>query len=121
MIGGLAILILSFFLGVAFGAFRRVANQKSVQGEIVRLDYTYDSDEKRPTYRAVVEYIVNGQQYHVASSFRSSSFRTGKKKTVYYNQNRPENAFIRPGLCVYIAVAAFGIAGIVLIIKDFLL
>lgn len=113
---GLAILAVAIFAAGLTGMFTRVKNQKTTDGVIVSVEYKYDSGEKKPTFYAYVEYEVNGEIYTVKSRNRSSSYRTGQKLKVAYNDKNPSDAFIKPTFANYLVVAIiFTIAVVVTI------
>lgn len=118
---GFAMIAVALIIGIGFGAFKRVKNQAKTQGIITVAEYKYDSDSSRSTYGAVIEYTVDNKVYRKKSTYRSTSFRKGKRVTVYYNELSPDEAFIRAGSNVYLCMSLFFIFGTVIIIKTYFL
>jgi hypothetical protein len=118
---GFAMIAVALIIGFGFGAFKRVKNQVRTIGIVTAADYRYDSDSRKSTYEALVEYHAGGKVYVMKSSYRSSSFQKGKKVTVCYNKLLPEEAFIRTGSNLYLCMSLFFIFGIYVIIKTYFL
>jgi len=111
---GIIFIILAFMLGAMNGVFRRVPNQKSVVGEIVSIEREEPLESEGTMYTAYVEYYVNGVPYAIKTKYKSSTFRTGQKMRVVYDEMVPNHAIVRPKVIVYIIMAAFFIAGILI-------
>jgi hypothetical protein len=109
---------LSVIMGMIFGAFRHVKNQSKTKGTIIEVEYTPSASNRR-TYKALAEYTVEGKVYHVKSTFRSSSFRTGGKIPVCYNKMKPEEAFFRISISFYFAKAFFFFFGLAVLLQNY--
>ena len=114
---GLAILVVAIFAAALTGMFTRVNNQKTTTGEVVSLEYKYDSGEKKPTFYAWVEYEVNGEIYTVKSRNRSSSYHTGQQRKIAYNAKNPSESFVKPTFANYLVVAGIFVMAIVVTIR----
>ena len=114
---GLAIFVVAIFAAALTGMFTRVKNQKTTTGVVVSVEHKYDSGEKKPTFYAYVEYEVNGELYTVKSRNRSSSYHTGQKLKVAYNNKNPGDSFIKPTFVNYFVVAIIVVIAIVVTIQ----
>lgn len=114
---GLAILVVAIFAAALTGMFTRVKNQKTTSGVVVSVEHKYDSGEKKPTFYAYVEYEVNGELYTVKSRNRSSSYHTGQKLKVAYDNKNPGDSFIKPTFANYLVVAIIVVIAIVVTIQ----
>lgn len=114
---GLAILAVAIFAAALTGMFTRVKNQKTTTGVIVSIEHKYDTGEKKPTFYAYVEYEVNGEPYTVKSRNRSSSYHTGQKLKVAYNNENPSDSFIKPTFANYLVVTIILAIAVVVTIK----
>lgn len=114
---GLAILVVAIFAAALTGMFTRVKNQKTTTGVVVSVEHKYDSGEKKPTFYAYVEYEVGGELYTVKSRNRSSSYHTGQKLKVAYNDKNPGDSFIMPTFANYLVVAIVVVIAIVVTIQ----
>jgi len=118
---GIIVIGMGLLLGWITGIFKRVTNQKVTNGEIVNLEERDWHDSKRPVYRAVIEYEVDGRIYTIKSGYKSSSFRNGQKVRVAYDELNPENAFLKAGMSTYIIMVMIIACGIIMIINPELL
>lgn len=100
-------------VGISSNVFTKVPHAKSIRGEIVSLEQRKTHNEGRMTYTANVEYYVNNVPYTVKSRFRSSTFHTGDRIRVVYNEQNPKQAIVRPKVEVYIIMLGLFMAGIV--------
>ena len=114
VIGGIFLILTGCMIGAICGVFRRIANSKTVVGEIVSIEPSKTLEAGEWVYYAYVEYYVDGAPYIIKSKYMSSSFRTGKKLCVVYNQTLPQQAAIRPDIGTYITVIGCIVAGIVM-------
>ena len=114
---GLAILVVAIFAAALTGMFKIVKNQTTTTGVVVSVEHKYDSGEKKPTYYAYVEYEVSGELYTVKSHNRSSSYHTGQKMKVAYNNQNPGDSFIKPTFANYLVVAILVVIAIVVTIQ----
>lgn len=114
---GLAILVVAIFTATLTGMFTRVKNQKETIGTVVSVEHKYDSGEKKPAFNAYAEYEVNGKTYVVKSRNKSSSYHTGQKLKVAYNEANPVDAFIKPTAINYIVVMIILVIAIIVTIK----
>lgn len=114
---GIAIFVVAIFAGALTGMFTRVKNQRTTKGTIVSVEHKYDSGEKKPTFYAYVEYEVGGTTYVVKSRNRSSSYRTGQKVKVAYNEENPGDAFIKPTTANYIVVVIIAVIAVIVTIQ----
>ena len=114
---GLAIFAVALFAAALTGMFTRVKNQKTTTGVIVSVEHKYDSGEKKPTFYAHAEYEVNGKLYTVKSRNGSSSYHTGQKLKVAYNQENPSDSFIKPTFANYLVVAIIFVIAVVVTVK----
>lgn len=112
---GVILIIIALMVGAISGVFRRIPNQKIATGEIVSIERKKTLQSGEPMYTAYVEYYIDEVPYTIKSKFKSSSFRTGQKVQVKYNQAAPQQAIIRPNLTTYVVVFGFFVAGIVVI------
>lgn len=114
---GLALLAVAIFAAALTGMFTRVKNQKTTTGEVVSVEYKHDTDEEKPTFYACVEYEVNGELHTVKSRNRSSSYHTGQKLKVAYNNENPSDSFIKPTFANYLVVTIIFAIAVVVTIK----
>ena len=114
---GLALLAVAIFAAALTGMFTRVKNQKTTTGEVVSVEYKHDTDEEKPTFYAYVEYEVNGELHTVKSRNRSSSYHTGQKIKVAYNNENPSDSFIKPTFANYLVVTIIFAIAVVVTIK----
>lgn len=114
---GLALLAVAIFAAALTGMFTRVKNQKTTTGEVVSVEYKHDTDEEKPTFYAYVEYEVNGELHTVKSRNRSSSYHTGQKLKVAYNNENPSDSFIKPTFANYLVVTIIFAIAVVVTIK----
>lgn len=114
---GLAIFAVAIFAAALTGMFTRVKNQKTTIGTVVSVEHKYDSGEKKPTFYAYAEYEVNETIYVVKSRNRSSSYHTGQKLKVAYNEANPGEAFIKPAFANYLVVAIILVIAVVVTIQ----
>lgn len=114
---GLALLAVAIFASALTGMFTRVKNQKTTTGEVVSVEYKHDTDEEKPTFYAYVEYEVNGELHTVKSRNRSSSYHTGQKLKVAYNNENPSDSFIKPTFANYLVVTIIFAIAVVVTIK----
>lgn len=112
---GVILILMGLLMGLISGAFRRLPNQRITSGQVVSLERDPNPEAGRTRYAAWVEYQVDGAVYTVKSRFRSSTFYTGQRMRVAYDQAAPQNAAIRPQRTVYLAMAALFLAGAIVI------
>jgi len=121
MFAGLFMYLNFLILGFAFGAFRSVPNRRKVIGVIESLEQRNKSQRGMISYTAIVSYVVKSKIYYTKTSYQSTSFKRGKKITVYYNLDNPEHSYVRGSIVIYLCMGACATAGTLLIIKDVLL
>lgn len=109
---GVILIIIALMVGAISGVFRRIPNQKIITGEIVSIEREKTIDAGRTMYTANVEYCVDGNTYAIKSKFKSSTFRTGQKMRIAYNEAAPQQAIVRPQITTYIVMFGFFVAGI---------
>ncbi len=114
---GLVIFAVDIFIAALTGMFKRVKHPKTIIGEVVSVEHTYDSGEKKPTFYAYVDYEVNGKLYTVKSRNKSSSYHTGQKLKVAYNRENPSDSFIKPTFANYMVVAIIFVIAVVVTFK----
>lgn len=107
------LICMGIVVGISSNVFTKVPHSKSVKGEIVSLEQRKTHDEGRMTYTANVEYYVDDIPYTVKSRFKSSTFHTGDKIRVVYNEQNPKQAIVRPRVEVYLIMLGLFVAGIV--------
>ena len=117
MVIGIFLYVLAIIIGLAFGVFQHVPNQRKTVGTIESLEYQSKDSENTPTYTVVVAYIVDGVTYFVKSSYQSSSFQKKKKMVVYYNSEIPQQGFIRTQIEIYVFIVTIIGIGTILIIR----
>lgn len=113
---GLAILVVAIFAAALAGMFKRVKNQKTTTGTVVSLECKNETGESSKFY-AYVEYEVNGNIYVVKSRNRSTAYHTGQKLKVAYNNDNPNESFIKPNVENYIVVIVLFVIAIIVIIQ----
>lgn len=117
---GLTIIVMAVLVGFITGIFSRVQNQKIANGVVISIEHQYESGEKKPTYIAIVEYSVNGEDYLVKSGHKSASYYVGQKMRVGYDVENPKNALVKPTMINYIVFVLLLIMGIIVSIISFL-
>ena len=105
------LICIGIILGISSDAFTKISHSKSIFGEIVSLEQKKWRNEGKKTYAAYVEFQVKDVTYVVKSKYRSSTFRTGDKLRVVYNEQNPKQAIIRPKREIYFTMFVFFIAG----------
>ena len=110
---GIILIIIALMVGAISGVFSRIPNQKFVTGEIVSIERENTVSDGRTMYMAHVEYYVNGIPYTIKTKFKSSTFYTGQKMRIAYNESAPQQAIVRPKVTTYVIMLGFSIAGIV--------
>ena len=118
MFSGLFMYLISLILCIASGVFKKVPNQRSTKGIITSTEQRQKSHNGMITRTGVVSYVVNGKSYIVKTSYQSSFFRKGKKLTICYNSENPQESFVKTEVLIYIFIIASAIAGTVYIISD---
>lgn len=121
MVGGLFMYLVTMVMGFAFGIFKRVPNQYKVKGDIVSLEQNNRVRKSPLTYTAVVAYEVDGKIYNVRSSHQSSFYKVGKRLTVCYNVDKPEESFVKSRFLLYLFLVVSFIIGTMEIIKAILI
>lgn len=114
---GIILILMGLFVGALHGVFRRIPNQGITSGQIVSLERAANPERGRTRYAAWVEYEVNGIMYAVKSKICSSTFYTGQRVRVAYNQADPQVSYILPQMKIYLIMAAFIVAGIAVLIQ----
>lgn len=121
---GIVCIIVAIFVLFVGGTFRKVPNQEKTEGIIHSIEFAGRSDDhdieygtgNSNMYYYYIQYMVNGKEYLVKTKIRSSDTDVvGKKRTVKYNKNNPEQAVESPDKGVYIIACilfAFGIYAI---------
>ncbi len=109
---GVIFIIAAWIIGRISGIFCRIPNQKTATGIIVSLEHGEVFQSGPRMYTAVVSYRVDGKEYLVRSRYKSSSFRTGRKRRIAYNEAFPQQAMIAPGITAYLITIGLGLAGI---------
>lgn len=108
---GVIFIIAAWIIGKISGIFRRIPNRKITTGIIIALEHGEVFQSGPRMYTAVVSYRVDGKEYLVRSRYKSSSFRTGRKRCVAYNEAFPQQAMIAPGITAYLITIGLGLAG----------
>lgn len=108
---GVILIIAAWIIGRISGIFRRVPNRKIAAGIIIALEHGEIFQSGPRMYTAVVSYRVDGKEYLVRSRYKSSSFRTGQKRRVAYNEAFPQQSMIVPGIAAYLITIGLGLAG----------
>ena len=116
---GLLIICMALFVGLITGVFSRVPNQKKVVCTVVSIKHTYDTDERRPTYTANVEYSVDNQLYCTKTKYKSSSFYIGQKIKIKYNSLNPSQSQAAPKKSVYLIMMILVIIGSIISYQSF--
>lgn len=91
---GLLLFGITLLFAIGAGMFKRVKNQRTAIGEAVSLDPHNDPGES--AWRVWVEYEVDGRIYAIKSKHISRSFHIGQKFKIAYNDENPNEAFIKP-------------------------
>lgn len=117
---GVLLIIIALMVGAISGVFQRVPNQKNILGEIVSIERKQALESGKAMYTAYVEYYIDGVPYVIRSKFKSSSFRSGQKVRVVYNQKDPQQAIVRPSITAYVVMLVFLISGVVILLFLFL-
>jgi len=121
---GIVCIVISLFILVLAGTFKRVPNQKKVEGIIHSVEFAgYDHDvtenKGHNMYYYHIQYVVNGKEYLLKTKSSSSGTDVvGKKRTIKYNKNNPEQAIESPDKKIYIYACIFLAFGIYAIISS---
>lgn|GEM_PF-2591152 len=113
---GFLIIFMGVFLGLLTGAFKRVPNQKIIDGNVVSLE-RHHSNTKSATYYAHVEYYINDKPYCIKTQYAASGFSIGQTVKVAYNSECPEEAFVVPSLSVYIIMLISEVFGVGVVVS----
>ncbi len=121
---GIASIIVAIFTLFVGGAFKKVPNQKKTKGIIHSIEFAeYDrgstsDDRGHNMYYYHIQYMVNGKEYLLKTKSTSSvTDVVGKKRTVKYNNNNPEQAIECPSNFIYVFASAFFIFGLYAILS----
>ena len=111
---GLVFLIVG--IGVSVSTFSKKNNFVEHSAVISGIE-PYRNSDGETSHRVYVEYTVNGIKYNEPLGFYSSSMRTGKKITIYYDPGSPGNIMAGGGAEYFILMfpgmgALFFIIGI---------
>ena len=109
---GVIFIIAAWIIGKISGIFRRIPNRKITTGIIIALEHGEVFQSGPRMYTAVVSYRVDGKEYLVRSRYKSSSFCTGRKRRVAYNEAFPQQAMIAPSIAAYLITIGLGLAGV---------
>jgi cytochrome c oxidase assembly protein Cox11 len=114
---GIVVIIIGLLYGYIVGVFKVFSNLQTVDGVIKEIRHESDNDQDIPSYRAFIEYIIDGKSYELKSSYKSSKFRSGDTVLVSYEKSNPKNASIKPKTKHYIVFAIVIIVGIFMLLN----
>lgn len=115
-IGSLMILVVMGVVALGVGIITMKASKidpswQHVTGRINDYSSNVDTTDNTKTYRAIVDYEVDGESYQIKSSFGNSSIPVkGDPKEVAYNPNDPNDAKVVDGAGGFVGwvIMAFG-------------
>lgn len=109
----LGVIAIVFAVGIAWytGMFKRLPNQKTVLGRIIRVDAVSGLDVWVKSEFAVIQYEA-GDTLLETTTPSSNKSKIGTKRWVSFDSEKPQTAFVRPSLSVYMFVAACLIFGV---------
>lgn len=109
---GVSLILMGILLGAVTGAFRRLPNQRRVRGVVTAVEEA-GSAGRRPAFRAIVEYHVQGTTFLVRSGRASPSFRPGQQRWIAYDSLDPQRAILCPAPMIYAAMLLLTAAGVI--------
>lgn len=117
MAAGLLLYLIALIIGAAFGALRRVPNQRRTRAVVEDYEDRYGDHDRRVTYTGRVAYVVGGKKYTVTTRYQSTAFKTGKRVVVCYSADDPGKSFVRASPMIYVCMLGCALAGTVLLGK----